>query len=228
YGNIAPKTNWGKLVTIVYAIIGIPLMFLYLTNIGDLLAKSFKYIYGRLCRCKPNDEKRRRRHREHYRVHHIVLHDTTSNINNFIDPNFPSKFGRPRLDETKMETLPEEISEEEDYGKQRIVVPITLCLVLITGYICGGAFLFSISEGWNYLDGAYFCFVTLSTVGFGDTVVSNAESSQHKLVICSLYLLGGMALIAMCFNLVQDEVLYKLRSVGMRLGIIQEQEDIQE
>ncbi|KAL1418287.1 hypothetical protein MTO96_026029 [Rhipicephalus appendiculatus] len=51
YGNIAPKTNLGKIVTILYAIVGIPLMLLYLTNIGDILAKAFKYVYRRLCSC---------------------------------------------------------------------------------------------------------------------------------------------------------------------------------
>ncbi|OTF70300.1 potassium channel subfamily K member 10-like protein, partial [Euroglyphus maynei] len=46
YGNISPRTDRGKLLTILYAIIGIPLMLLYLTNIGDILAKSFRYVYG--------------------------------------------------------------------------------------------------------------------------------------------------------------------------------------
>lgn len=41
-------------MTILYAIVGIPLMLLYLTNIGDILAKSFRYVYGGLCSCQPN------------------------------------------------------------------------------------------------------------------------------------------------------------------------------
>ncbi|XP_033329528.2 TWiK family of potassium channels protein 18 [Megalopta genalis] len=52
YGNICPKTKWGKVVTIVYAIIGMPLFLLYLTNIGDILAKSFKWTYARCCLCR--------------------------------------------------------------------------------------------------------------------------------------------------------------------------------
>lgn len=42
YGDIAPRTQLGKIVTMLYAIIGIPLMLLYLTNIGDILAKAFR------------------------------------------------------------------------------------------------------------------------------------------------------------------------------------------
>ncbi|XP_026684902.1 outward-rectifier potassium channel TOK1-like, partial [Diaphorina citri] len=37
-------------------------------------------------------------------------------------------------------------------------------------YICIGAGVFAAWEEWSFLDGAYFCFVTLSTIGFGDLV----------------------------------------------------------
>lgn len=52
YGNIAPKTEWGKFATILYAIVGMPLFLLYLSNIGDILAKSFKWTYAKCCLCK--------------------------------------------------------------------------------------------------------------------------------------------------------------------------------
>lgn len=41
YGNIAPATEEGKIATIFYAIIGMPLFLLYLSNIGNLYA-SFR------------------------------------------------------------------------------------------------------------------------------------------------------------------------------------------
>ncbi|KAF0772778.1 TWiK family of potassium channels protein 7-like [Aphis craccivora] len=50
----------GKLVTILYAIVGMPLFLLYLSNIGDILAKSFKWIYAKCCLCR-NCKKRRKR-----------------------------------------------------------------------------------------------------------------------------------------------------------------------
>jgi len=53
------------------------------------------------------------------------------------------------------------------------------------------------SIGWNIFDGAYFSFITLTTIGFGDMVPGKSldSDSQEKLIICSLYLLFGMALI---------------------------------
>ncbi|VDN08764.1 unnamed protein product [Dibothriocephalus latus] len=56
YGHAVPKTNIGKLLTIGYALIGIPLVFLYLTNIGDYLATLFRTLYAKICRrcCEGN------------------------------------------------------------------------------------------------------------------------------------------------------------------------------
>lgn len=61
YGNITPRTALGKSITIFYAIIGMPLFLLYLSNIGDIMAKSFKWIYAKVCLCRicPGVAKRR-------------------------------------------------------------------------------------------------------------------------------------------------------------------------
>ena len=60
YGNVFPRTVLGKVATIVYAIFGMPLFLLYLSNIGDLLAKSFKWLYAKFCLCKICRLRRRR------------------------------------------------------------------------------------------------------------------------------------------------------------------------
>lgn len=44
-------------------------------------------------------------------------------------------------------------------------VPIWLCVFLVVSYIIAGAFLFASWEGWSFLDSAYFCFITLTTIG---------------------------------------------------------------
>lgn len=88
YGNVAPRTgkcthhlyltsnelplarntltDMGKIVTILYAIIGIPLMLFCLSNIGHAMAHSFKFIYWKCC-CylcvKPKKLQRRQRRR---------------------------------------------------------------------------------------------------------------------------------------------------------------------
>lgn len=105
-------------------------------------------------------------------------------------------------------------------------VPIPLVLGFVTMYICMGAGIFAWWEEWPFLDGAYFCFITLSTIGFGDLVpgtkVLSAETreDQLKLVFCCLYLILGLAIIAMSFSLVQEEVVVKCKAVGKCTGIL--------
>lgn len=61
YGHIAPKTQMGKVATILYAIVGIPMMLLCLSNIGDMMANSFRFLYWRVCcfACTRSSSKRR-------------------------------------------------------------------------------------------------------------------------------------------------------------------------
>jgi potassium channel subfamily K protein len=60
YGNIAPKTFWGRLVCIAYAVLGIPLMLLCLANIGDVMADIFRYVYSKICCCGCCRKKRKK------------------------------------------------------------------------------------------------------------------------------------------------------------------------
>lgn len=84
-------------------------------------------------------------------------------------------------------------------------------------YICGGALLFcKWEEHWSFMDSSYFCFISLSTIGFGDLVPGDkiygkgndfySEVFELSFVFCSIYLMLGMALIAMCFNLMQVRI----------------------
>lgn len=50
------------------------------------------------------------------------------------------------------------------------------------------------------------------------------ENPEESIALCSLYLLFGIALLAMSFNLVQEEVISKVKSLAKRLGIIKDYE----
>jgi len=50
---------------------------------------------------------------------------------------------------------------------------VMLILLLAAAVIaCCGAGLFQALENWSYVDSLYYCFVSFSTIGFGDLVAS--------------------------------------------------------
>ena len=115
-----------------------------------------------------------------------------------------------------------------------VTIPVTTCLLVFVAYILVGAIIFSAWEGWDILDGAYFCFTSLMTIGFGDFVPGNsyiynvADSSMSeqeanaKIVLGAIYLLLGMAVMSMCINLVQEEIVSQVRLFARSLGLIRE------
>ncbi|XP_068250020.1 potassium channel subfamily K member 18 isoform X2 [Palaemon carinicauda] len=360
YGHIAPKTDWGKVITIIYAIPGVPLMMLCLANIGDGMAHSFRFLYWKVCcyACTKRPKKKRRvRHMRgssrrypsqpgsgrirsssfrrsnraseksadshlsdsafytssysepEYKMYDDMVdtdmrglqrnrpsdrsHQTRSSQNSkgsdhltpppkeddgrvavlfnkyaleteglpadnghMVTENDRDIEGRPEReskrsrrdedpdlpvihqprgqrtisggDEEYYDDYEDEYDEEEDedfVGDKP--VPIWLGVMLVVAYILGGAALFSGWEGWGFLDSIYFCFITLTTIGFGDFVPSQNinEDVELSIALCSIYLLFGIALLAMSFNLVQEEVINNIKTMARRLGILKEEED---
>ena len=86
-------------------------------------------------------------------------------------------------------------------------------------------------KGWSVLDGAYFCFTSLMTIGFGDFVPGNAyiynvaetmseEVAHAKLVLGAVYLLLGMAIIGMCLNLMQEKLFTQVTILSLGMCLI--------
>lgn len=99
-------------------------------------------------------------------------------------------------------------------------VPITLILVILISYISIGTVIFSMWENWSMVDGAYFCFVTLSTIGFGDLVPKKTfRGPDVQLFACCAYLLLGLVLVAMSFSLLETQLLWKCKRMAVRLKL---------
>ena len=47
---------------------------------------------------------------------------------------------------------------------------VTIILCLMALMLVLGGILYNLTEPWTFLDGLYFCFVTFTTIGFGDLV----------------------------------------------------------
>ncbi|GAU95936.1 hypothetical protein RvY_07454 [Ramazzottius varieornatus] len=71
--------------------------------------------------------------------------------------------------------------------------------------IFAGAAGFSYFEGWGYFDAIYYCFITLSTIGFGDFVAMQKngvlESKPGYLAFSLIFILFGLNTFAALMNL---------------------------
>nr|XP_057932500.1 potassium channel subfamily K member 13-like [Doryrhamphus excisus] len=90
--------------------------------------------------------------------------------------------------------------------------PSVYCVMLILGAAamlvsCCASFMYSVAEGWGYLDSLYFCFVAFSTIGFGDMVSSQRLVYEgHATAAYQLgnfvFILTGVCCIYSLFNVI--------------------------
>lgn len=179
YGNMVPRTRWGKGLTFAYATFGIPLYILYFMNIGRVLAKTFRWLY-------------------------TWFHECSSDRNSLDDSG-------------------------SVHTRKRVIVPATACLWVMVFYIIIGTLMFAHWERWSYLDAVYFCVTSLCKIGFGDFVpgtstngtisvlglkIQDSQSEKHtKLIINFVYMLFGMGLVAMCYNLMREGIKEKIKEM---------------
>ncbi|KAK3582066.1 hypothetical protein CHS0354_013444 [Potamilus streckersoni] len=295
YGHIAPKTVWGRIACIAYAMIGIPLTMIFLATIGNTLATMFRFMYSRIINCdcckrrkkKPNVRKQwhvqsndtmpekisqrvvisRVRIVEptdhiHFRINtrkQDVADDKTNSDTSLIsmdardpiilDPvsnlDVAQAKGKPNIYPHDIKIMTqgdmrqrnkilqdqqflladdnESDEEESSHG-----VPLTVTILIIISYIFFGVFLFAVWRDWDMLQATYFCFISLSTIGFGDLVPGtdfSLPSAYAELVFGSIYIIFGLALISMGFALMQEEFLEKTKWIGMKLGVVQDHEE---
>ncbi|XP_037786407.1 TWiK family of potassium channels protein 7-like [Penaeus monodon] len=215
YGHISPNTDFGKVATILYTIFGMPVFLLYMANMGDILAKSLKWTYSKLCMCRRQESK--------YDPT-VVWRSADATLRAPAGPsNYPDGHHQHRDLEYSPE-LGDEISidsaswrsvRSEKPDLSSVNIPITVSLVIMVALLYGGTKLFQEYEGWDVLTSFYFCFISLTTIGFGDYVPGSSVStvssgSRMSFIYCSLYLMFGLALLSMCFNLMQEEVVHKI------------------
>ncbi|CAF1062985.1 unnamed protein product [Rotaria sordida] len=118
-----------------------------------------------------------------------------------------------------------DMNDDDDYDDddddEEMSVPLLVTVFVIPLYLTLGAILFSIWERWSFLNAFYFCFITLTTIGFGDFVPGSSlkvEAEKEKLISAAVYILFGLVLIAMCVNLMKEQLRQKVKRVASKLG----------
>ncbi|KAM9612050.1 potassium channel subfamily K member 18, partial [Morphnus guianensis] len=250
YGNTYPVTRTGKYLCMLYALFGIPLMFLVLTDMGDILAtvlsKSYnefrklqsKILASKLCSgstCNKGDELKSRTQSkvvinesltimEVLKSHPGVKRKPTKYRNAEIfemliaRENEHTKPARNKSIErwsscpelARGKTMSRVIENFDKIGKQleKLDVPIVLMVLVIFVYIsCAAAILPNWETRLDFQEAFYFCFITLTTIGFGDTQLEHPKF----FLFFSLYIIIGMEIVFIAFKLGQDRLigLYK-------------------
>ncbi|KAL7873682.1 hypothetical protein AOLI_G00127530 [Acnodon oligacanthus] len=244
YGEIYPVTLTGKVACILYAMVGIPLMLLVISDVGDILAKLFfksyrslhshcKHLFSHVWspRKKPQEFatirdgtyifKRDVESQEDDRqmaIHLSVKQKAKQVLENvemfdriIAREKFECKWPLARSHScpelNQMPPPPEDfrfwdftsIGQEMD----RFKVPFLVILLVVFAYILSCALILPLWEiDFSTFDAFYFCFITLTTIGFGDVVPSHPKF----FMLTSLFIIMGMAIMSMAFKLGQSRI----------------------
>ena len=78
---------------------------------------------------------------------------------------------------------------------------MNLSLLVLTA----GAAAFSHYENWDYINSFYYCFITLTTIGFGDYVAlqknNDLQQKPHYVTFSIVFILFGLTVISAAMNL---------------------------
>ena len=188
-----------KLVAVVCAMIGGPILLMYLSTVGSLMASAFKkalFVFWRNWVC---------RKKKYSGGNEEVPDEGGENIDYFQR----GRRGRAADLSSCRRCLLEQVKCRRMGGHKALVRSrksrldphvIWLCLILLFVYIFCGAFVLSTAEGWNFIDSFYFCFAALFTIGLDARHGGRHSASFVPLV--TLYLLFGLGLVAMCVNII--------------------------
>uniref|UniRef100_T1GUJ1 Potassium channel domain-containing protein n=1 Tax=Megaselia scalaris TaxID=36166 RepID=T1GUJ1_MEGSC len=97
--------------------------------------------------------------------------------------------------------IPKKPSIKNVIGKTWFYALAAVCFLCL--YLAIGAGLLLLWEDdWTFFDGFYFCFITMTTIGFGDLVPTE---KPNYMLLCTLYILIGLALTSTIIELVRRQ-----------------------
>lgn len=214
FGDFAASTNLGRALLFPYALVGVLSLGLVVSSIRSLILER-----GRRRLDARMEEKNRRR------VIRTLTRDgneeiltpipqglSTNASEAEIDRETRDEFERRRREFELMRTIQERASSRRRWLAMAISTGSWILLWLV------GAAVFLVCEEayqpWTYFDSFYFCFVSLTTIGYGDrTPVSNAGKSFF--VFWSLLALPTMTVL---ISHAGDTVVKFFKNATIRLG----------
>lgn len=185
YGNVYPATTAGQVLTVFYAILGIPLVLTALNELGKFLFLLILDLY-------------------------IILSNKSkcSKSANAPSKSEVGKTGDPVIEITTHHFVQDEMIEidplDEELLEEKVKsIPVWVALTVTIGWIflCAGIFLI-FEHDWTFWESTYFIFISLSTIGLGDLTPSNPA----YMVAVMLLVIVGLSLVSMSIGVIQNRL----------------------
>ncbi|XP_066938777.1 potassium channel subfamily K member 18-like [Macrobrachium rosenbergii] len=257
YGHIYPSTNAGRALTIVYAILGIPIFLILMADFGKLFTRLLKALFvfvRRVYRTATCRRFRKTKAMQKVKTTTVTSPTPPLALPESMSGEFDKQDEEPghRRQSHKVKTCDARCSEEdsdaeeeskpccltacyrkvsglcskvcgsggEEEAEDETVIddnfnlPISLALLILLLYILIGCVIYTIwEEDWTYFTAFYFIFISMTTIGFGDLVPKHPA----YMMITTLYLVFGLALTAMCINIIQEKLTDTFRKASEKL-----------
>ena len=194
-------TTAGRVFTIVYAVIGIPLCLVVLASVGKLLTRGIKYLWSFVRRFYYTGSFRRVRRM----IPVSRLRMTLLQRIGYVVRRRTQRFRRAvRRRGVAAKSVDEDGSRRTDYEAtcvpyevdDKFNLPPIVALVIGMTYTLLGALMYMARENWTYFEAFYFTCISLATIGFGDVVPDHPKF----FLASSVYVVVGLALLAMIIN----------------------------
>jgi len=156
FGNRAPKNDHSRLLIIIYSIGGMAILAYTISVISEVLKENIMVSFQ--TQLTMFREKRYER---------IVCNNDADKAN----ANGDAILNLNDFDEEE-----EERNIVFNDHKQIAKKQFLFAIILMISSWAGGACTFYYTEGWSFIEALYFCFISFSTIGFGDLVPTTSSS----------------------------------------------------
>ncbi|KAI6189689.1 TWiK family of potassium channels protein 12 [Aphelenchoides bicaudatus] len=222
YGLPVAVTSGGRIASLLYIMVGIPVFLIILKDVGQLLSRGLRRLYKRIHSAKNRLPDGRRMSAPVKAIYSLSmsplamlgadLYNTVEN-NKVADQSDPEKVAldsptdspknppgilkKPaengEIDPKKQNEINEKIKKSNNF-------PISLAITILVIWILLSSALFCLWETeWSFFTSVYFFFVSISTVGLGDII----PAKRDMMIVNFVLILIGLALLSMCINLIQ-------------------------
>lgn len=151
YGDVSASRDITKFAVITYSLLGLIIITFFVISIGDVIVEKCQYSTFEMSR-----------------------NPSIISLSNWTRPFFQTS---NRLSSLRSSRYLHEINSkdfESDQPLESRLVSVIIFWILL--YWIVSALIFSFLEEWSILDGIYFTFVTMTTIGYGDLKLKNPIS----------------------------------------------------